>query len=52
MTPIYVVILRLCSIRTSNLPGEVDSGGDPDGLAILRERRVAFVWLIGVDAHP
>jgi hypothetical protein len=49
MIPMCGVISRPFSIRTSNLLGGVDSGGDLGGLAIWREKRVGFVWLLGVD---
>jgi hypothetical protein len=51
MKPIYEMILRALSIRTSDLLGGVDSDGDLGGLAILRERRVRFVCLIGFDTR-
>ena len=51
MTPIYEGISTLLSIRTLNLPEAIGSDGDLDDLAIWKERRVAFVWLIDVDAH-
>jgi hypothetical protein len=49
MIPKYGGISRLFLIRTSDLPGGVDSGGDLGGLAIWRERHVGSVWLIGFD---
>jgi len=51
LIPIYEVISRLFSIRTLNLPEAVGSDGDLGDLAILRERRVEFVWLIGVGTR-
>jgi hypothetical protein len=49
--PIYEGISRSLSTRKSDLLGGVDSDDDLGGLAIWRERRVGFVWLIGVDTH-